>query len=86
MSDPQNTFKAMSIHMAANLIDQLAILLDDEGIELEPMEIKINGEVTGSLDIAALTRVLRNIGDELKPMVVNTDVQDNRTDDEPEGA
>ena len=73
-----NLHKAIVLSMAANLIDQLVALLDSDGTEIEPLEIRIEGVKTGEITTAELTEVIRAISAEFKPLTVKTTVEDNR--------
>lgn len=75
-----NIYKASIIGMAAGLIEQLSEVLDSEGIEVEPLEIKLQGEKTGEVTMLELAKMLRTIGQEIHPLKVNTNIIDNRTE------
>jgi hypothetical protein len=79
-SDAVKAHKAIILVMAANLIDGLVQILDEDGTELEPLELKINGEIVGQMTASDLSKRVREISNEFKALNVTTSVQDNRTE------
>lgn len=71
----QQTFDAIVTGMASNVIQQMAAILDGEGIEIEPMEVKINGAEIGSMSINDLAGHLRRISNDFRNCSVSTTVE-----------
>lgn len=76
--------KSIMLNMAASLIENLTTLVEDEVAEIDPLEIRINGEKTGEIDPRKLAEEVRKIADQFKPIKMETTCQDNRIQDDDE--
>lgn len=76
IATPEATFNAIVVRMAADMIEQMAQILDGEGIEIEPMEVKIEGESIGHMDIQGLAGKLREISSLFRPISMTTTRQE----------
>jgi hypothetical protein len=79
--NPINTNKAIILNMASNLIDQLVDLLESEGIDIDPMDISIEGVHSGTIEPKQLAAQVREIAGDFAKIKVQTLVKDHRTDD-----
>lgn len=75
--DQQKLYKAIITSMAAGLIEQLVQILDEQGIEIEPMNVAIQGVPTATITTAQISEQLRQISGEFRPITVKTISQDN---------
>lgn len=76
-----NLHKALIIVTAADLIESLVKVLDANDMQLDKLQIKLNGVNTAEITAQQLVMMLRNIGTEFKPLVVK-DWTSNNTDSE----
>ncbi len=80
MSDFLDLNKSIILHMAASLIENLLSLLEEEGTEIAPLEMAINGQKTGDIDPRTLAEEVRKIAASFKPIKMETTSRDSRTD------
>jgi hypothetical protein len=78
----QKTHRAIVLNMSAHLIENLVTLLGEDGIEIEPIDMKQNGEPIGAISPSQLAAQLREMADELKPMRFESAREDNTDDGE----
>lgn len=69
--------KAIVLSLAANLLDQLVQVLDDQGFDIEPMDVAMDGVPMGTMTNAQITAQLRQISKEFCPIDVRTEKKDN---------
>jgi DNA replication initiation complex subunit (GINS family) len=79
-----NTHKSIMLHMAASLIESLTDLVEEEVAEIDPLEIRINGEKTGEMTPRKLAEEVRKIAENFKPIKMETKVHDHRTEEDDE--
>jgi orotate phosphoribosyltransferase-like protein len=75
--EQQKLYKAIVTNVAANLIDQLVLIMDDQGIDIDPIEINIEGIPAATMTTKQITAQLRQISNEFRPISVTTTSQDN---------
>lgn len=73
-----NLHKALVLVTAADLIESLVMVLDANDIELDKLQIKLNGVNTAEITAQQLVMMLRNIGAEFKPLVAQNWTSDNK--------
>lgn len=73
---PEATFNAIVVRMAADMIEQMVQILDNESIEIEPIEVKIEGESIGHMSVQDLAGKLREISSLFRPITMTTTRQE----------
>ena len=78
-----NIYKSTIISFAAGILEHLSDVLDSEGIEVAPLELQMEVVKTGEMTMLELAKMLRAIGQEIHPLIVETTRVDSRAEGDP---
>ena len=78
-----NIYKSTIISFAAGILEQLSDVLDSAGIEVARLELQMEGVKTGEMTMLELAKMLRTIGQEIHPLIVETTRVDSRAEGGP---